>query len=257
MEIFWNLRNFIVLLDSSDNLIIIRLTISSQSTTMMSEENKQRAPMDVDEEVKEFGNPNPIPQYGDNIMGLDDEVKVFDHPEPKPKIVDAVMGLDEPAAEVILNLISKDKDSFPLAKKIAVQSTLIKTMVEGDPEAVDIPLPAVNSNILSRVIEFMKYHIDHPMKEIEKPLKTNDLKEIVPEYYANYVDLDQELLFEVLLAANYLDLKSLLDLSCSKVATMIKGMTPEALRKIFNIVNDFTPEEEEQIRAENKWAEEN
>ncbi len=50
-------------------------------------------------------------------------------------------------------------------------------------------------------------------------------------------------------AANYMDIKPLLDLTCAKVASMIKGKTPEEIRKVFNIVNDFTPEEEAQARA--------
>ena len=55
---------------------------------------------------------------------------------------------------------------------------------------------------------------------------------------------------------------------------MIKGKTPEQIRTLFNIQNEsvstsidqtkpchsanpsFTPEEEEQIRRENEWAEE-
>lgn len=37
---------------------------------------------------------------------------------------------------------------------------------------------------------------------------------------------------------------------------MIKGKSPEEIRKTFNIQNDFTPEEEDQIRRENEWAEE-
>ena len=37
---------------------------------------------------------------------------------------------------------------------------------------------------------------------------------------------------------------------------MIKGKTPEEIRKTFNIKNDFSPEEEEQIRKENEWCEE-
>jgi Skp1 family, dimerisation domain len=32
------------------------------------------------------------------------------------------------------------------------------------------------------------------------------------------------------------------------VANMIKGKTPEEIRKLFNIVNDFTPEEEVRFR---------
>jgi hypothetical protein len=35
---------------------------------------------------------------------------------------------------------------------------------------------------------------------------------------------------------------------------MIKGKTPEEIRKLFNIVNDFTPEEEAQIKKENVRA---
>lgn len=55
-------------------------------------------------------------------------------------------------------------------------------------------------------------------------------------------------------AANYLNIKGLLDLTCQTVAQMIKGKTPEEIRKQFNIKNDFTPEEEEEVRRENQWA---
>ena len=53
-----------------------------------------------------------------------------------------------------------------------------------------------------------------------------------------------------------MDIKSLLELSCAKVASLIKGMTIPETRKFFNIENDFSPEEEAQIMDENKWAEE-
>ena len=87
------------------------------------------------------------------------------------------------------------------------------------------------------------------------------------------MQVDQEMLFEIILvrwpspllgrlalttlqAANYLDIKALLDVGCKTVANMIKGKSPEEIRKTFNIQNDFTPEEEDQIRRENEWAEE-
>lgn len=35
---------------------------------------------------------------------------------------------------------------------------------------------------------------------------------------------------------------------------MIKNKTPDEIRRTFNIVNDFTPEEEEQVRKENEWC---
>ncbi|KAI7104863.1 hypothetical protein KC343_g16226, partial [Hortaea werneckii] len=70
-----------------------------------------------------------------------------------------------------------------------------------------------------------------------------------------FMQVDQEMLFEIILAANYMDIKALLDVGCKTVANMIKGKSPEEIRKTFNIQNDFTPEEEEQIRRENEWAE--
>ena len=49
------------------------------------------------------------------------------------------------------------------------------------------------------------------------------MHEVVQDWYANFVNVDQELLFELILAANYMDIKPLLDLTCATVASMIKG----------------------------------
>ena len=172
-----------------------------------------------------------------------------------------------------MKLTSQEGHEFEVAGNVAVMSELVKTMLsssapdddedlgEEEDDAGDasgeIPLPNVKSNILAKVIEFCKHHVDSPMSDIEKPLKSQDMKECVADAWdAEFVDIEQEDLFELILAANYMDIKPLLDLTCAKVASMIKGKTPEEIRKTFNIVNDFTPEEEAKVREENKWCEE-
>ncbi|AES79685.1 SCF ubiquitin ligase, SKP1 component [Medicago truncatula] len=66
--------------------------------------------------------------------------------------------------------------------------------------------------------------------------------------------LDQNTLFDLMLAANYLEIRSLLDLTCKTVADMmLEVKTPEAIRKKFKIKNIYTLEEEEKIRRENQW----
>ena len=94
---------------------------------------------------------------------------------------------------------------------------------------------------------------------IPKPLTDSNIENVLGEngkVYAVYVSsYDTETTFEIILAANYLDCKSLLELMCAYVASMIKGKEPEEIRKTFNIKNDFSPEEEQKIRDENKWVE--
>jgi len=70
----------------------------------------------------------------------------------------------------------------------------------------------------------------------------------------DFVKVDQSTLFELILAANYLNIRKLLDTCCSSVANMIKGKTPQEIRQHFGIKNDFTPEEEEEVKKENQWA---
>lgn len=97
------------------------------------------------------------------------------------------------------------------------------------------------------------------MPEIEKPLKSANMKDNVDEWDANYIDIDDEMLSKVAIAANFLIIKSLLDLSyvldfvpliafsCAKYASLIKDKKPEEIRERFNIPNDFTPEEEARV----------
>lgn len=164
-------------------------------------------------------------------------------------------GLDEQEDAKILHLEAQDLKKFPVEREVAMMSELVKTMWEGDRDETQIPLPNVKSSTLEKVIEYMKHHHKVPPKDIEKPLRSANMREVVSEWDADFVEVEQEALFELILAANYMDIKPLLDLTCAKVASMMKGKTVEEIRRTFNIVNDFTPEEEEAVRQENKWAE--
>jgi len=117
-----------------------------------------------------------------------------------------------------------------------------------------IPLPNVTGKILQKVVEYCKYHNEHPDTPSDSEKKDEKRTDDIIPWDKEFCDVDQATLFELILAANYLDIKPLLDLTCKTVANMIKGKTPEEIRKTFNIKNDFTPEEEEQIRKENEWC---
>ncbi|XP_011043147.1 PREDICTED: SKP1-like protein 1B [Populus euphratica] len=150
-----------------------------------------------------------------------------------------------------ISLRSSDGESFEVDEAVALESQTIKHMIEDDCADNGIPLPNVTSKILAKVIEYCKKHVETPKSEDRG---TNSGGDELKNWDAEFVRVDQVTLFDLILAANYLNIKDLLDLTCQTVADMIKGKTPEEIRKTFNIKNDFTPEEEEEVRRENQWA---
>ncbi|GAU23872.1 hypothetical protein TSUD_369800 [Trifolium subterraneum] len=149
-----------------------------------------------------------------------------------------------------ITLKCSDGETFVIDEVIALESQTIKHMIEDNCADTGIPLPVVTGKILAKVIEYCKKHVQGASSEEEKPQNDDDLK----AWDLDFVKVDQATLFELILAANYLNIKSLLDLTTQAAADMIKDKTPEEVRKIFNIENDFSPEEEAKIREENKWA---
>ncbi|KAL9007235.1 MAG: hypothetical protein Q9188_000038 [Gyalolechia gomerana] len=157
-----------------------------------------------------------------------------------------------------ITLQSSDGTPITVARDISERSILIKNMIEdiGD-EAIEeaIPIPNVNEPVLRKVIEWCTHHRADPPAAADDDTDSRKKTTDIDEWDQKFMQVDQEMLFEIILAANYLDIKPLLDVGCKTVANMIKGKSPEEIRKTFNIQNDFTPEEEDQIRRENEWAE--
>lgn len=161
-----------------------------------------------------------------------------------------------------LKLKSSDGQIHEVDRKLLEKSSLIKNMIEDIGEDSDNPIPIakVESAILKSVIEWVEHHQNDPVPDpSQKPLEPNrsrdcdDIDDWDREFCRAF---DNEALFKLILAANYMEIKPLMELGCKTVANMIKGKTAEQIRETFGLVNDFTPEEEEQIRRENAWAEE-
>lgn len=154
-----------------------------------------------------------------------------------------------------IKLQSSDEVIVEVPRPVAELSLTIKHMLddlETETESL-IPLPNVTGVTLAKVIEYANYHFDHPDPSTQE-VKDDKRTDNISPWDQQFCDIDQASLFELILAANYLDIKPLLEVTCKTVANMIKGKTPEEIRKTFNIKNDFTPEEEEQIRKENEWC---
>lgn len=158
-------------------------------------------------------------------------------------------------ADEQVTLISSDNETFSVPKNVAIMSVTIKNTVD-ETSGGSVPVPNVTGKVLGQVLKYCHYHVDKAPPKAGEGASTESTKtdEEVKAWDAEFMQVDQGALFEIILAANYLNIESLLDLACATVANMIKGKTPEEIRTQFNIKNDFTPEEEEEVRRENQWA---
>uniref|UniRef100_A0A061S912 SKP1-like protein n=2 Tax=Tetraselmis sp. GSL018 TaxID=582737 RepID=A0A061S912_9CHLO len=154
-----------------------------------------------------------------------------------------------------VKLRSADGEIFEVDADVAFSSLTIKNMIEDTGASTPVPVPNVNSKVLSKIIEYCNYHVEQERKAGNADEQTKSQLETESKRWdKDYINVDQAVLYDLILAANFLNIKGLLDLCCQTVAEIIKGKTPEQIRQYFHIKNDFTPEEEEEVRKENQWA---
>ncbi|CAA0822737.1 SKP1-like protein 4 [Striga hermonthica] len=176
-----------------------------------------------------------VPNTSDGETSEMDEAKTV-----APKTSDGETFEVDEVKTVVLK--TSDGEKFEVEEEVAVESLKIKHVIENESAGTVISLPNVSSEVLTRVIEYCRRHA---FGEFDDTLK---------DYDAEFVKVDNELLFELISAAHSLNIPGLLDITCQAAADMLKGMTPEEVRATYNITNDLTPEEEEEIRKEYWWA---
>ncbi|GLJ33192.1 hypothetical protein SUGI_0668550 [Cryptomeria japonica] len=148
--------------------------------------------------------------------------------------------------ECKVKLKSSDDNIFEVEHAVAMQSQLLKNALADSGTDSTLPLHNISSEILAKVIEYCEYHVN-----AANTISVRDVKMWEQEFVR---DLDQATLCHLILGAQYMEIRNLLYLICQTVAERIKGKSSEEVREIFNIQNDLTPEEEEEIRRENEWA---
>jgi S-phase kinase-associated protein 1 len=132
---------------------------------------------------------------------------------------------------------SNDAESeFTIDRKSALMCNLVRSIIEGDSEVKKIEIKKVSPPILKLIVEYLKHHKGKAPAEIAKPIRSVKMEKIVEdEWDAKFINKQpKRTIFQIILGANYMDIKSLLHLGCAKIATMIKGKSPEEIKKILS-----------------------
>jgi S-phase kinase-associated protein 1 len=176
-----------------------------------------------------------------------------------------------------ITLRSAEGDEIMVERRIAMRSGAIcKVLDVCEDESEPLEMPLVKKRMLALAFDYCAYHQAHDDEEAREASIVYDLadaagkeaslaarrrgwarEDVLAEKDEKFcAQLDLESKIELIYTANSLEIVPLVKLAADSVAKLIKGKTAEQIRKILQIENDFTPEEEEEIRKQNDWCEE-
>lgn len=145
--------------------------------------------------------------------------------------------------------LSSTGEVFKVNAEIAKYSGAIKIFLDECNENSDKATFTVNncrSEVIKHILKYVQYHEnDAKSYFVKKDDDDNDddvddkkAEEIIDDISAwdrKFLDIDQVMLFELLTAAHYLDIKGLVKITSKKIASMIKGKTDKEIRETFKM----------------------
>ena len=132
-----------------------------------------------------------------------------------------------------VTIVSDSGDKRVVERDVLTLSVTISNLIEDAGTENEIPLPNVDTQTLDKLIEYLTYHHANPTEHTAYEGKGLDE---IGEWDLKYCgDMNNAILFKVILAANYLDINPLLHLTCKTVAKMIKGKKPSEIKDILKI----------------------
>jgi S-phase kinase-associated protein 1 len=143
----------------------------------------------------------------------------------------------------MVTLVSGDHHNFVTPLEAAQMSVVAKGIIEETGTHEPVRFDNVKASVLARVLEYCKFHTQE-----DSVISDEDFDK-------EFMSVDLSIIFDIIEAANYLDIPPLLDLATTAVAVMIKGKTAQEIRDLFRVKGvPMTAEDKKLTLEENKWA---
>lgn len=137
-----------------------------------------------------------------------------------------------------------------------VSVCVANTYVDSDTIAEPVLLPKVDAVNLHKVIRYCEHHKDDAVEVAGVPIKWKDYdfstqsleKEImqnnkeISEWDKEFATMEQQPLFDLILAANFMNVHPLLMLCCRTAAESLKGKTSKQIREYLSLGSDSAME---------------
>ena len=145
----------------------------------------------------------------------------------------------------MVKIITKDDVEFDVPNEIVTLGVsdsddsdklmgLLSTFIDDDDDDNDDSTPVeADSVMIKHVIDYGKLYAKQRMTIPEKPLLSYDMKDNVQECYSDFINKFTTLeVLQLIMTANYLEVKPLLNLAGSKIGSLIKGKTSKEIKDV-------------------------
>ncbi|KAI1708577.1 skp1 family, dimerization domain-containing protein [Ditylenchus destructor] len=119
----------------------------------------------------------------------------------------------------------------------------------------EFPLGNIKADLFKKIVEWCEEHYGQTDPErLISPETLETIHFVYTPFEEKFLDVSVDDLTELLMAANFLDIRSLYLYACQKAAIMMMGKTPEQVRAEWGFPDDLSEEEREAIKKEYQWA---
>ncbi|PFH56041.1 hypothetical protein XA68_17146 [Ophiocordyceps unilateralis] len=154
-----------------------------------------------------------------------------------------------------VTLLTSDGVHVETTRRAAECSVLIRDLLEDLPSSQHeaIPIANVNEQVMRKVIEWCEHHEGDDSRDSPCP-PWADRCMLVDDWDSKFIKVDQDLLFDIILAANYLDIEALLELGYWAVASEIPGRTVKEISTLFHLKYEPIPQPSAFCALKNLWT---
>ena len=151
--------------------------------------------------------------------------------------------------------MGSDGESVRLTRAAAANSSiLLRDMLDDVPAGtndIELSIPVVPSTILAHCAEYFTYRLgNNKTREIERPLRDKLINLVDEQDKVRLMKWNEQTTIHILKAASFLNAPDLMDLASAQIASLMMEKSIEEIRVMLGVENDFTPEEEAQLRKE-------
>ena len=148
------------------------------------------------------------------------------------KVDDSIVG-----PNLKTKLISKDGVEFVVTRRQAFVAGLLKQALEDDIRADEVKLGGIDSKTLEIIVKYLTTVADGTvLPDVAKPLRSKNMCDVTDEKSATFIDAlyKRQELYDLMLGANYMEVKPLVSLTAAKIASLIKGQPLEEIKGLLD-----------------------